>query len=190
MNKGEAIVLHNLLPENVAAQLRETLLGSYFQWYWSEYTLYEQSSPHFDKTISQFTHVFCLNGTPNSELNILAQTILAAVEERTPIRITHVERTKANLLCSIGDVDLDQRFEIHVDVNESDEGNDWYSAVYYVGESDGDTVLFADSGEETARVPHKNNSAAVFNSRSKHRASLPRKHKRRVVINLVFRGDA
>lgn len=178
--------LDNALDAPMLERLETTMLGSYFPWYWNEYTLYEQDCAHFDKTMPQFTHIFYAQGKPNSELNVFPQRILAAIEAQTPIRVTHVERTKANLLRSVGDVDVDQRYEIHSDI---DEGDDWYSAVYYVGESDGDTVFFSDDEVETGRAAHERNSIVVFKSKTKHRASLPRKHKRRVVINLVFRGQ-
>jgi len=178
--------LDSLLPIETVVEMESTMLESYFPWYWNPYTLYEQDCVHYEKTLSQFTHIFYSQGKPNSELNVYAQNVLDAIEARTPIRITHIERTKANLLCSIGDVDLDQRHEIHRDI---DAGDDWYSAVYYVGISDGDTVFFTDDEVETGRAVHERNSVVVFKSKTKHRASLPRKHKRRVVINLVFRGQ-
>jgi hypothetical protein len=178
--------IDSVLPIEPVVEMEDTLLGSYFPWYWNEYTLYEDDCVDFDKTVSQFTHVFYVDGNPNSELNAFAENILAVIEARTPIRITHVERTKANLLCSVGDVDFDQRHEIHSDITE---GDDWYSAVYYVGVSDGDTVFFSDDEVETGRSAHERNSLVVFKSKMKHRASLPRRHKRRVVINLVFKGN-
>lgn len=184
---GEAIVLHDLLPESVVAHLRETVLSEDFPWFWNERTLEEKDCAEFEKTTHQFTHLFWNQGADNSSYSYLVFDILRAIEAALGIKVEYFSRAKANLLCTLGDIDIDQHREIHTD---SDIGERIYSAVYYVGESDGDTVLFADSGEETARAKHQNNSAVVFNSRSKHRASLPRQHKRRVVINLVFRGDA
>lgn len=184
---GEAIVLHDLLPADKAEHLRNVILNHDFPWYWNEHSLVGESSATFKNTTHQFTYIFWEDGGDNSSLSYMVFDIVRAVEAALGIRLNHLLRAKANLLCTMGDVHIDQQYEIHRDCEN---GDNFYSVVYYVGESDGDTVLFADSGEEAARAQHKNNSAVVFNSLNKHRASLPRQHKRRVVINLVFRGDA
>ncbi len=176
----------NLLPIETMVEMENVLLSSDFPWYWNPYTLYEQDCAHYEKTLSQFTHTFYVRDKENSNMNRFPVSILNAIEAQSGLRVTYVSRTKANLLCSIGDVDLDQRHESHSDV---DQGDDWYSAVYYVGISDGDTVFFTDDEVETGRAAHERNSVVVFKSKTKHRASLPRHHKRRVVINLVFRGE-
>ncbi len=181
MKLGEAVVLHDLLPENVAAHLRDIVLSEDFPWFWNERTLEE-----FQDSTHQFTHLFWANGKDNSGYSYLVFDIIRATEEKLNIKMAYLSRAKANLLCTLGDVYTDQQHEIHTDLEK---GERLYSVVYYVGNSDGDTVVFADSGEENARAQHKNNSAVVFNSLSKHRATLPRKHKRRVVMNIVFQTE-
>jgi hypothetical protein len=180
MNLGEAVVLSDLLPAHKAAHIRDVLLSDRFPWYWNERTLEE-----VPKAAYQFTHLFWTQGQANSDLSYMPIDILHAVEELLNIKTKDFLRAKANLLCTLGDVDVDQQQEIHRDVLV---GDNVYSIVYYVGESDGDTVTYRD-GVETTRAQHKDNTAFVFNSLTQHRGSLPRKHKRRVVVNIIFQAE-
>lgn len=186
MKLGEVAILHDLLPVTKAQHLCDVILHHDFTWHWNEFTLVGDSTTSFAKTTHQFTHLFWGKGKENSSLSYMVFDIARTVAASLDIQLKYLWKAKANLLCTMGDVHIDQQHEIHRDCED---GDNFYSVVYYIGESDGDTVLFDDSGKETARVPHKHNSAAVFNSLSNHRASLPRQHKRRVVINLIFRGE-
>jgi hypothetical protein len=184
MKLGDVILMENVLPEGTAVHIRDTLLSDRFPWYWNERTLEEGESSDYTKATHQFTHVFCVNGKENSNYNYIPQEITKVFTDRYGLEVQCFIRTKANLLCTLGDVDIDQQHEIHTDIVS---GENVYSIVYYVGESDGDTVMY-DGDKESCRIPHKHNSAAMFNSMNTHRGSLPRQHKRRVVINIVFQA--
>ena len=74
-----------------------------------------------------------------------------------------------------------------------------FSMVYYVNDSDGDTVIFdrqvdtnsTDKNQhigltEIGRVSPKKGRAVIFNSNRFHSSSNPVKHQRRVIVNSVF----
>ena len=63
---------------------------------------------------------------------------------------------------------------------------DFVSFIYYVIDSDGDTVVYnEDSTIKEIASPIQNN-CIYFNSRDLHKANLPKKHKKRIVINCVL----
>jgi len=68
---GEAVVLHDLLPENVASHLRDIVLSEDFPWFWNERTLEE-----FQDSTHQFTHLFWANGKDNSGYSFLVFDII------------------------------------------------------------------------------------------------------------------
>ena len=60
--------------------------------------------------------------------------------------------------------------------------------LYYVNDSDGDTILFNDKEEEIQRITPQKGKAVFFNGEIKHCASQPVKN-HRSVINFNFLGD-
>lgn len=72
----------------------------------------------------------------------------------------------------------------HTDVDNSD---DFVSAIYYVKDADGDTVLFYP--DETVRVTPKQGRILVFPSHLKHASSSPMVSHDRIVINMVLKME-
>ena len=58
--------------------------------------------------------------------------------------------------------------------------------VYYVNDSDGDTIVFDDDMNEIERCTPACGSAIWFDSRKLHTATVPQHHKNRIVINFMF----
>ena len=54
------------------------------------------------------------------------------------------------------------------------------AAVFYVNESDGDTILY---GDEVSRVSPKGNRLVLFDGSILHTGCSPTKHKNRILIN-------
>ena len=64
---------------------------------------------------------------------------------------------------------------------------DFVSLIYYVKDSDGDTVLYKDDKKtEQMRIQPKANRAVIFDSRIWHTGELPVKNQTRIVINYIF----
>ena len=59
--------------------------------------------------------------------------------------------------------------------------------LYYVNDSEGDTVFYNDSGDEIKRVSPKKGRVAFFNGEIYHSATKP-KSQSRAVININFKG--
>jgi hypothetical protein len=63
----------------------------------------------------------------------------------------------------------------------------YVSLLYYVKDSDGDTVLYKDDKKtELMRVQPKANRAVIFDSRTWHTGELPVKNQTRIVINCIL----
>lgn len=60
-----------------------------------------------------------------------------------------------------------------------------YTGIYYLNDSDGDTLFYADDGQTVVgSVSPKANRAVVFPSRLLHSRQLPIKNNRRLVLNI------
>ena len=63
------------------------------------------------------------------------------------------------------------------------------SLIYYVNDSDGDTIFFNDNLKEIKRVNPKKGKAVLFDSNILHCGSNPINTLNRVVINFIFEGN-
>ena len=95
-------------------------------------------------------------------------------------------RVKANLLVRSAEPNP-RPFTPHVDVPKPH-----WAMIYYVNDSDGDTVIFDKMypDPENAVVLHsispKKNRAIMFDGRHYHSGTVPAKHDARIVINFDF----
>ncbi len=175
----------DLIDSNTVDETEQLLCGIYFPWYFQNSTVLPpevfgiSGGPLYD---FQFIHTFIRNGELNSGSVNLPMKIFDIVAERLKLNIRHVTRIKANLLTTgfPSSQDLDQQY--HTDHTEEST----YSMIYYVNDSDGDTVFKDINNNEQRRISPKKGRIALFRSNIMHRATNPTHHKRRVVINYIF----
>ena len=170
------LIIKKVIEKTKADELEKILLSDNFPWYWNESTLIGKES---SLNSFMFTHNFVVDGKVNSDYFYLLEPIFVAVEKHAKIK--SVLRIKANLLIKQELTEKELEDEIHTDIDSSD----YISFVYYVTDSDGDTVLF--DNDETITVSPQKNTGVLFTSNMKHRATSPMLHKRRVVLNFVFK---
>ena len=79
----------------------------------------------------------------------------------------------------------------HTDLNQADVKG--ISMLYYVNDSDGDTIFFEESPEEfngtlsvKQRVSPKKGTAVIFDSATIHAGQVPKNAKNRVVVSSIF----
>ena len=169
------IVIDQLVPKSYQEELASVIGGVYFPWYWAP----KQNGMPGDTAAAydyQMVHNFVAQGRSNSDYVGLISPILYFLEEKTGIVAKGIVRAKANLLTSakLSDEELDHFY--HID----DIDPNLISMLYYVEDSDGDTVI----GD--LRVEPKAGRAVVFNSNTRHRPSHPSVHERRIVINFIL----
>jgi hypothetical protein len=118
----------------------------------------------------------------NSSVNL----IVGFFVQRTNIKIKRIVRVKGNLIPNIAHKKESLDNLIHTDVPQDWLGK-FISFVYYVMDSDGDTVIYSDDKRTIVETsPPIRGNCIWFNSKTWHRSTVPVKHKRRVVINFIL----
>jgi hypothetical protein len=183
------------IDKEYADVLAELMLGSDFDWYWNPTTLIEYSKGAVidakTKDTPQFTHnVFGDDSTKSTYYHYFSEMIRHI--EPYIGKVKRLIRIKANLI--MGDSTYPEDFYngAHADYY----GDNLLSFVYYVNDSDGDTIIFdgkLDGNDHNIRKLNiidrqkpKAGMGIVFDSDQIHTSSTPRLTDRRVVINYVF----
>lgn len=112
------------------------------------------------------------------------------IEHKAQVKIRGMLRVKANMMFPHSKVTKNMHNTPHVDVPGETE---FVSAIYYVNQSDGDTVFFNEKESDTfdylteyKRVAPKKNSLVMFDSHRYHASSNPIKVENRVILNLIL----
>lgn len=147
---------------------------------------YDPTDPNILDSV-QFTHGICDDNKPISPLYQIVLPILWFLEKDTGYKIKNILRIKANCLTRDG-------FEIkyqppHIDVYEPG----FHSLIYYVNDSDGDTILFDKTIDQghcdlniIERITPKKGSGFLIPSNQLHASSCPINTRQRLVINFVL----
>jgi hypothetical protein len=172
------MLFDNIISGACADKIADEIGGELFPWVWNGYTVNE------DENLNnyQFTHRLFSNGVGTSEKFHIVLPILKAFEQRAAITIKNVIRVKANLLTNGIYTDADLSKSIHIDSHNENH----ISLIYYVIDSDGDTVFFDDSGVISESISPVKSNLCWFKSNIKHRATAPKLNKRRLVVNFVI----
>lgn len=119
--------------------------------------------------------------------------LIYTIEDKFNLRIRNLHRVKFNILFQRPDAPEGSYNHPHRDVNAKS-----YSVIYYLNDSDGDTVFFNEvyDGVEQPKsltIQSKNtpkaNTAVLFDSRQLHASSQPKVTAARYAINIVFDAD-
>lgn len=153
----------------------------------SKYDTYEQDmreNPHYID-IHQFTHNFY---SSEEERSPHIQKIIKILEE-SKINWIGIDRIKANYVTNISHFKKDKNVVLpHTDVEKEKytPNNNFVSMIYYVHNTDGDT-LFYEKDRKTImkKVSPKKGRAVIFYSNQHHSFEPPVKNDKRVVINFV-----
>lgn len=175
--------LTNFAPVELTNQLEEVLSNHTFPWFWRPSTVYGVKEYNHHSNDFQFIHMVFYEGQPQSELFNYVRPLLFEFEKATGLIIKDVYKIKANLLPK---QDLDAvglKESIHTDLDKSDKN--YISIVYYVIDSDGDTVIYDDNGDIALQASPVKGSAVYFPSHMKHRGTPPALNKRRIVLNMI-----
>jgi hypothetical protein len=139
-------------------------------------------------------HALFLEGGKRSQFFDVVFPFFYFLEEKTGIRLAAIERIKANMLLrsSAAGVGDDAYNTPHIDIPDAG----FKSLIYYVKDSDGDTVLFNETVRDkkdltvAKRVTPRKGKAVVFDSNRWHASSNPRQNQNRIVLNFIFQVKA
>lgn len=169
----------NVLDENYNWQLNELFLSNEFPWYFQR-KAHTQSDP-LSILNTGFTHLFISNKEDNSDMSFILNPLMQFLNSQ--FDGVEILRAQANLLLNhnrpyIGTIHTDGFDEYET------EQKTWFSAIYYVSNSDGDTVFFDSNGFEEERQEPVANEMLVFHGFRPHAASLPYFSPSRMVVNI------
>ncbi len=170
------MIIEQLIPIDAQDELEKIFLSDAFPWYFNDNTVNDNKNSGF-----QFVHRIFDDGKVISDIFPKITLLMDRFHQHTGFEIKEIVRIKANLLTPVSlpnDVILNT---FHRDVELPHDDNH-ISVVYYVIDSDGDTVIF---GNES--VSPVKGRACYFNSNLMHRATNPTNYNRRIILNFVFR---
>lgn len=176
-------VIDNFIPLSLQEQIKSTLLGPKFAWYYNVDVTYDADAP-MDRRNPGFSYLFNPNDNIASNIATLAYTgaITAGIQYK------NILQARAFLQLPISETFLTAGIDpLHIDTQTTH-----LVVLYYVIDSDGDTLLtdstHCDSFEVEdhtiiARVTPKQGRAVLFDGGLYHTAEQP-KNNVRCVINL------
>jgi hypothetical protein len=135
----------------------------------------------------QHSHAASFNNTKMSDIHDIGRNILNIFAKKHGIEIKETLRIKANILNKTDKQD-------HIHPPHVDMTIPHMVFLYYVNNSDGDTVFFNEkySSEETPiltvnnRITPKSGAAIVFDGLTYHASSSPINAEERIVLNIDF----
>ena len=195
-------VFNNFLPLIYQDSIESLLTGQEFPWSFNNYSVSAEPLDNFIqmdepyKEHIQLRHVFVMDRQIKSELFKYISPLMVAFEEKTGKKIKSFYRIKANLLLQTSGITTQYP---HIDgffKNKDDkaEAIGKTTLLYYVNNSDGDTVLFNEyyTGDRVNHltkqqtVSPRKGTAVIFDSNQIHAGCAPTISDYRMVINCVL----
>lgn len=181
----EIIKIQNILMPTQYQNLLKHIDNGCFGWYFKNHVHYVQDNDLAETSDSHglITMFFNEDRILNPDYDKVVPIVLNIVDILNK-NLTHLHRIHA---CLTININKDHCYYPHTDYEPIKMNKNWYTAVYYLGNSDGDTVFFEDDEKTIKHIEQfESNSAIVFNGNIKHSGSLPRKHSRRIILNYNF----
>lgn len=153
-----------------------------FAWY------YNNSSVSGNKHDSYggFTHTYCIDNTVNSMYYDLSDNLLKHICNKENINFLFVKRSHSFLLCNIKVIKKEHNSSIHRDMELADLDFKYISILYYVNDSDGDTIFYDENKNIINRISPISGTYVIFDSTKLHSATPPTHHKTRYIINYIL----
>jgi hypothetical protein len=176
-------VIEDVLDTKTALFAETTMLGGYFPWYLNLETVTDEVVRDEKLDSPQFTHTFISrDGVKNSTagdgyLNFLEEKLISINPSYK------LSRVKANLNTQSKQMG-DNCYPPH-----TDEDFLCISAIYYVTDSDGDTLFFDKNMNVVQRVTPKRNRLVYFDGSIMHAGTPPKTSFKRCVINFVIKPE-
>lgn len=184
------MIIRNIIPQSLQEEIINLTTSNNFAWFFNDAVVINRD--HMDNMMPGFTHIFYSNNQINSEHCNVVKPLLYFIEQHLDRKIKSIYRMQANLMLN---THVDEKYldnHIHKDVGEDDlDAKDKYknyvTALYYVIDSDGETVLYEDNKTDIKEqhIP-KQGSCLIFDSMNWHRASSPLHYKKRIALNIVL----
>jgi len=176
------------IPEEVQTAIKEKLMHKNFAWHFIPYISFDVLTPQFFQFFHDITRP---EEIADKEIFLIIQPIIEFVETSLNIKVIKTHRIKANLMVRTSFIENDLKILLHKDIMDGDKVENlyrnWISMVYYVDDSDGDTVLLEDDKRTIfMKSAPVGGNLCIFNSEKWHRSTPPQLNQRRVIINFIL----
>lgn len=184
-------IFDNMFPPSLVNDIENAFTSFEHNWHYMSSSsgvedLHVDDDP-LKKDCPQMIHVIYANEWV-SQHSQLVKSMLYFIEDKTQTHIKSIHRIKANLTVPDGK-GINYYNTPHVD----HESKNFLSMVYYVHNTDGDTVLFdkdAEAGSNNLSILEKVSPArgkcVVFPSTQYHSSSNPIMNNSRIILNFIF----
>lgn len=159
-------VFNNFINYRDFLNIKNTLLSDDFPWFLNDYVL--ENSDHENIDNFQFVHNFYMDDSVWSNFFNILSPIIKKIDPLTLLRV------KANLLPR---TEKNIEHGMHVDILDSKST----TAVFYINDNNGYTLF-----ENGKKIYSKENTIAIFPSKTKHTGSSCTDKKSRIVINFNY----
>ena len=188
----------NIISKDLQDKIENNLSSNNYAWFLNNDTVGYTGRP-LDMPLSkvkeylQFTHLYyaydndkkvCVKNSNDTE-NI--DNLINEINDYFKWPKCEVYRVKANLQTQFTDNDHDYYNTPHIDFFEMN----LLSCIYYVNDSDGDTLFFDSSNKLNVieRVSPKKGRFVLFDGNILHTGQHPIKNKKRMVVNINLRSE-
>lgn len=182
--------LKQVISKDYQIHLEDAMTSLAFPWFYNKWVDKYDTTLCGDENVVdsfQFSHVFYDNGVALPTYN-LVQPLLEAIANKANISHYNIVRVKANLTTN-HNFPSDSYQIPHVDTSPPSR-----TFIYYVNDSDGDTVLFNERvGDKFDKFTIKEESSPIrgnvfgFDGSHYHAGRFPALNPNRIVINFVIR---
>jgi hypothetical protein len=186
-------IVDNVISKEQQDMLERVFLSSDFPWFFYNATgSIDRKSSYSDNIFDsfQFVHNFVVNEAINSGYFGMLSEVCNNLAIKENIHTFNMHRVKANLTFPQLGFKKGMYKPVHVDIDRPN----YITAIYYVNDSDGDTLFFKDvdsmqqENDFTVlkRISPKKGSLVYFPSNILHSSEFPLESEKRCVINFNF----
>lgn len=193
----DIIIIDNVIPKDYQDQLLNTMTGWDFGWVFNQSMVSpDDDFQNQEDNHAGFNHFFFEDNQPKSQHFNFVYPLVLGITSETRVPVNRLIRMRANLTLP----NKTSKLEWHMP--HIDSFFEHWNAIYYVNDSDGDTVIFNEtndnysSGEDDIirikngnftikeRIEPKKGRVVIFPGKYYHSSSWARNSKFRCVINI------
>jgi hypothetical protein len=192
------MIIKNAIPKLYQQELLSILSSDTFPWFYNQNSKANTKDLEYEtykSDIPQFTHNLYNNDlNVNSDFFNKIYPLLYFFLQHTNLKYKGLFRVKANLLYNKNYTEKELKSAYHRDMGPYDLKNtsenyltdNFVSFIYYVDDSDGDTILLDDDLNVAESITPEIGKIAWFKSNTIHSATPPTNTNRRIVINFII----
>jgi len=194
----DIIEIDNIITQSYQDQIESQVTEKTFPWYYNPTMVADQILQHdIDYNLSGFHHFLYEDAQAVSPFFNFLYPLVLSIQDNVDIPMKHsIERMRLNMSLRYKGSTRDHHLP-HIDSLY-----EHWNAIYYVNDSDGDTVIFEETNETfdsndldyienhtftpLHRVTPKKGKLLVFNGKYYHASSFCQQSRHRIVLNMNF----